>query len=1318
MRKINKYFNLKGGENEDEEEEESSDEELDELVDFEEDVIDNSAIEEDDDINIDTNKCALKDYTMSQWPIIDNVAAFSQGIDNYFKERGYIKKKPIAEQNNCLSKKVKTECHHNLPSDYISPGTPYRGLILFHSLGSGKTLTSFKIISKFIDKEPGRDIYFITPPGITAYVSGEISKFHKLLPNNFKERVNIKSYISFANRLSGETEWDIGPLKGKRISEKDSFDALLENSLIVMDEAHNINDTSNTTIKNSFSQIYTSIRKAKNIRVVLLTGTPIKNKPYEISKLINLLKFKDDRYQLPISEREFNQMFVYNGNYINNSNMPFFIRTIMGTLSYYDVTGDTTRFARKEFFEKKVEMSDEQFKIWKRGSSNRSQNGLCTQGGCLSDSKLSNVLQGYQQTDNLEKCFENINKCSPKVKSIYDTIEDNINYKHFVYSKYNAYGVRILTEYLKHNNWKQITKSKIYKIFKNANDVLKLDWKPSIDEEYLKKFTTENGNNAFLVLEGDEDTKRYELLVQKLYNLPQNKRGVIAKVIIAGEKYKEGISLMDTNFVHILEPPINEADKKQIVGRVVRNCSHKNLSYPEEWFVNVHMYYAVLPDNRVGNCKNITSSNECDESDFCKWDDENGNCTSLSTDETFSKIADNNNLVSKFLQILKQASVDCVVNSVANNSGVNCSFDPTNPLRKITSQFKENMEDDRYQSSCDKINTKEKCDKSQSCYWKPESVIRGSTKYNFCHKRQPDTTYCGDHKTETDCSLNSKCSWDQTRVDINFGLDPCVNKYEKIMRRFNNCILFNDSKTVYQLEEFTGSEIKYQLDILKSNITTTQDITNRLSILQKLMINYPMSYELYIKPFKTWLTSTYQDLVITSEQREMMKQIDNQRVDLKKFESFTTGDKNINNLLVGKRYLRMVLGENQPFSINNISKLVYVLKLFMEGSSRIMSSASIYDADIIIDVTKNPLKVEFNKGGHIFNLQLLHSNQEITELYIEYYKITQYTWNTALSEYKAGVKSIIKDNLNTQLSTPSKQVNNPTVPTSIPVPILPNTTPSPAPAPSPASPLIAPINNSSPNQLESIGNLSTVTIPYYNPSNNELLVELNNNCQKDYNECVQKLNQMRTKGELSDVKFDTEMKKCKDILSRCRDKIEVKECELKKEECLKQKKRLLDSKQITIDKYVEEKEKCSDICNQPTQKLPEAPLNISDVNITLSNFTEVNQLQQDLNNLNNSLQESFNKCDNKYNECYQKLTDMLNKKQISNDKYQVELNKCKSIRDECKKKSRKDICSKKYDLCLKKHKLKLDNKQNTLDEYIAEKDKCQQKYDDCINNND
>ena len=57
-----------------------------------------------------------------------------------------------------------------------------------------------------------------------------------------------------------------------------------------------------------------------------------------------------------------------------------------------------------------------------------------------------------------------------------------------------------------------------------------------------------------------------------------------------------------------------------------------------------------------------------------------------------------------------------------------------------------------------------------------------------------------------------------------------------------------------------------------------------------------------------------------------------------------------------------------------------------------------------------------------------------------------------------------------------------------------------------------------------MNNLPTVTIPYYNPSNNPIITQLSNDCQKDYDECIQKLNQVKTNGELSDAEFDIEKK--------------------------------------------------------------------------------------------------------------------------------------------------------------------------------------------------
>ena len=52
----------------------------------------------------------------------------------------------------------------------------------------------------------------------------------------------------------------------------------------------------------------------------------------------------------------------------------------------------------------------------------------------------------------------------------------------------------------------------------------------------------------------------------KNYIIYLKTKGIMTKVIIAGEKYKEGNQL-DTNFVHILEPPINEGGQKTDNGR-------------------------------------------------------------------------------------------------------------------------------------------------------------------------------------------------------------------------------------------------------------------------------------------------------------------------------------------------------------------------------------------------------------------------------------------------------------------------------------------------------------------------------------------------------------------------------------------------------------------------------------------------------------------------------------------------------------------------------------------------------------------------------
>src|SRR5262249_20904256 len=118
--------------------------------------------------------------------------------------------------------------HQLFVERFISPETPYQGLLLFHNTGSGKTFSSISVCENHKN-------YFHKA---LILVKGNTSQ------NNFKEQINkwykttgsdtgqikryydIKKYISFSNTLKH--------LSDRQIKEKFS------NRIIVIDEAHNL----------------------------------------------------------------------------------------------------------------------------------------------------------------------------------------------------------------------------------------------------------------------------------------------------------------------------------------------------------------------------------------------------------------------------------------------------------------------------------------------------------------------------------------------------------------------------------------------------------------------------------------------------------------------------------------------------------------------------------------------------------------------------------------------------------------------------------------------------------------------------------------------------------------------------------------------------------------------------------------------------------------------------------------------------------------------------------------------------------------------
>ena len=232
--------------------------------------------------------------------------------------------------------------HQSIVRDYINLIAPYRGLLLYHGLGSGKTCSSIAIAEGI---KTDKEVIIMLPASLETNYKQELKKcgddlFKKTQHWEFIDTVKNKNLITpLSNILSLSEEfiisnkgaWFINKDKtpnynllsasqitslnkqvDKMISNKYTFlrynglrqrmiDELVakaggnpfDNKVIVIDEAHNLISkiVNQLNKKNSlFFQIYNYLKSAKNARIVMLTGTPVINYPNEIGIMMNILR--------------------------------------------------------------------------------------------------------------------------------------------------------------------------------------------------------------------------------------------------------------------------------------------------------------------------------------------------------------------------------------------------------------------------------------------------------------------------------------------------------------------------------------------------------------------------------------------------------------------------------------------------------------------------------------------------------------------------------------------------------------------------------------------------------------------------------------------------------------------------------------------------------------------------------------------------------------------------------------------------------------------------------------------------------------------
>ena len=253
-------------------------------------------------------------------------------------------------RDNVCAKDFVLHEHQALLSNFINPDTPYKGCIVFHGLGSGKTCAGIAIAEKFkplVQKYNTKIHILVSGPLLkeswkshlikctgdtyikqqttNAYISNlEKERIKKLAISEALQYYRFMSYKSFYKRVLGEKIIDKTVIDGSIIkasyrktdegefARDISIDRIhnLNNSLIIVDEAHNLTG-------NNFGNALTHIiNNSVNLKVVLMSATPMKNLADSIVELINFLRPIDnqmERDKIFSSHKNYNMSIKKNG---------------------------------------------------------------------------------------------------------------------------------------------------------------------------------------------------------------------------------------------------------------------------------------------------------------------------------------------------------------------------------------------------------------------------------------------------------------------------------------------------------------------------------------------------------------------------------------------------------------------------------------------------------------------------------------------------------------------------------------------------------------------------------------------------------------------------------------------------------------------------------------------------------------------------------------------------------------------------------------------------------------------------------------------
>jgi len=642
--------------------------------------------------------------------------------------------------------------HQSFVRNFLSLQTPYNSLLLYHGLGSGKTCSAIGVSEEMRDylKQTGiskriiivaaenvqdnfklqlfderklkkvngvwnikgcvgnKLLKEINPTNIKGFTSDQIVSQIKSLINNSYLFLGYGQFANYIIKTSGVDDRLYKNENDKNRIMLRNFKNEFNNRLIIIDEIHNIRMTEDNENKKVAMNLELLVKSVDNLRLLLLSATPMYNSYKEIIWLLNLMNLNDKRGTIELKD-----IFDKNGN-LTKTGEELLIRKATGYISfvrgenpytfpyrvYPDIFDVQHTFKNKKNIYPKYQMNDkpilpeDQLKII---------NVYLSTIGEYQSYGYNYIINYLKNKNNVITTIKGVEKQMPTFENMesfgYTVLQKPLESLIIVYPYAGLENINTLIENPTTNTQDTTPRNKLYinpsdltgrkgleRIMKFTNTITpsfkgNFEYKPEIEKKYGRLFSNEQigkysykikcildsiyspttgnisegviliysqyiygglipvalaleemgftrlGINSsssnqlfkerktppvdvrtmkpkldkkevfsparYIMITGDSALSPNNDLYVKQATSENNKDGNQIKVILISKSGSEGIDLKFIRQVHILEPWYNMNRIEQIIGRAVRNFSHKELPF-EKRNVQIFMYATEL----------------------------------------------------------------------------------------------------------------------------------------------------------------------------------------------------------------------------------------------------------------------------------------------------------------------------------------------------------------------------------------------------------------------------------------------------------------------------------------------------------------------------------------------------------------------------------------------------------------------------------------------------------------------------------------------------------------------------------------------------